>query len=143
MEEPRTRQPSQIRRTSPLTKTHPPCNAKKLTKNSQIRKRLYQLTGNLIPDAKLGAALTIRHLHTLIAKPPKQEKLAAVLSSRGLLAELSNVTLHDRKLTPIDKEVSVGRWKVIEEELTKRGLPVTGTMGLKKNKERQWLSGRA
>lgn len=66
-----------------------------------------------------------------------------MLSSRGLLAELSNVTLHDRKLTPIDKEVSVGRWKVIEEELTKRGLPVTGTMGLKRNKERQWLSGRA
>lgn len=66
-----------------------------------------------------------------------------MLTTRGILSELSNVTLHARKLTPIDKEVSVGRWKVIEEELTKRGLPVTGTMGLKRNKERQWLSGRA
>lgn len=108
----------------------------------QIRKRLYQLTGNLIPDAKLGAARTVKHVLTLVSKPPKQEKLADVLETQGTLAKLPNVTVHSRRVTPIDKEVQVGRWKVIEEELTKRGLPLTGTAGLGKNKERQWLSGK-
>jgi hypothetical protein len=31
---------------------------------------------------------------------------------------------------------------VIEEELTKRGLPITGTAGLSKNKERDWITGK-
>merc|ERR1712230_259947 len=38
-----------------------------------------------------------------------------------------NVTVHARRQTPIDREKNVGRWKVIEEELVQRGLPVTGT----------------
>lgn len=33
-----------------------------------------------------------------------------------------------RRFTPIDKEKETGRWKVIEEELTRRGLPVTGNI---------------
>ena len=69
-------------------------------------------------------------------------KLASLLQSRSELPTLPNVTLHSRKVTPIDKEIAVGRWKVVEEELKKRGLPVTGTAGLGKNKERDWLSGK-
>jgi hypothetical protein len=42
------------------------------------------------------------------------------------LLELPNVKIYDRRITPIDKEISVGRWKLIEEELKSRGLPVTG-----------------
>lgn len=122
------------------TPTHPPIHT---TNIPQIRKRLYQLTGTLIPDAKLAASRTVKHILTLVSKPPKQEKLAAILQTQGKLSKLANVTVHDRRVTPIDKEVSVGRWKVIEEELTKRGLPVTGTAGLGKNMERQWLTGKA
>ncbi|KAF7549414.1 hypothetical protein G7046_g8360 [Stylonectria norvegica] len=107
-----------------------------------ISKRLYQLTGHLIPDAKLGATRTVKHILTLTAKPPKQEKLADILSSRSDFGELANVKVHSKKIGPIDKEISVGRWKVIAEELTKRGLPLMGTAGLAKNKERDWLSGR-
>ena len=58
------------------------------------------------------------------------------------MQELANVKVHDRRISPIDREVSVGRWKVIEEALTKRGLPVTGTAGMSKNKERAWISGK-
>ncbi|KND86943.1 hypothetical protein TOPH_08420 [Tolypocladium ophioglossoides CBS 100239] len=107
-----------------------------------LRKRLYQLTGNLIPDAKLGAARTVKHILTLASKQPKPPKLAQLLSRRSDLQQLPNIKLHSRKIGPIDKEVAVGRWKVIEEELKKRDLPVTGTGGLSKNKERDWLSGK-
>ncbi|KPM33935.1 hypothetical protein AK830_g12637 [Neonectria ditissima] len=108
-----------------------------------IRKRVYQLTGRLIPDAKLGAASTAQHLLTLTVSPAKRgKKLAEILEMKGDLPALSNVTVHARKVGPIDKEIAVGRWKLIEEELTKRGLPVTGTAGLGKNKERDWLSGK-
>ncbi|KAG6001187.1 hypothetical protein E4U54_001157 [Claviceps lovelessii] len=107
-----------------------------------IRKRLYQLTGVLIPDAKLGAARTVKHLLTLVAKKPTPQKLAEVLERRSDIQQLANIKVHSRKIGPIEKEISVGRWKVIEEELTKRGLPVTGTAGLSKNKERDWITGK-
>ncbi|KAI5464839.1 hypothetical protein BGZ63DRAFT_421833 [Mariannaea sp. PMI_226] len=108
-----------------------------------IRKRIYQLTGRLIPDAKLGAARTAQHLLTLTVNPTKRgKKLIEILESKGELTSLPNVKVHNRKIGPIDKEVAVGRWKVIEEELTKRGLPITGTAGLGKNKERDWLTGK-
>ncbi|KAH7019498.1 hypothetical protein EDB80DRAFT_700962 [Ilyonectria destructans] len=108
-----------------------------------IRKRLYQLTGRLIPDSKLGAARTAQHLMTLTVNPTKRgKKLAEILETQSNLPTLSNVKVHSRKVGPIDKEIAVGRWKVIEEELSKRGLPATGTAGLAKNKERDWLTGK-
>ncbi|KYK60240.1 hypothetical protein DCS_01377 [Drechmeria coniospora] len=107
-----------------------------------VRKRLYQLTGNLIPDSKLGAARTVKHLLTLTAKPTKAPKLAEQLRRRDDLRKLTNVELHDSKIGPIQKEMAIGRWKVIEAELKKRNLPVTGAAGLSKNKERDWLTGK-
>lgn len=108
----------------------------------QIRKRVYQLTGRLIPDSKLGAARTAQHLLTLTVRPDAHKKLAEVLETRGDLPSLPNVTVHSRKIGPVAKETAIGRWKVIEEELAKRGLPVLGTAGLGKNKERDWLTGK-
>ncbi|EFZ02764.1 Ribosomal protein L50, mitochondria [Metarhizium robertsii ARSEF 23] len=107
-----------------------------------LRKRLYQLTGTLIADAKLGAAHTVRHVLTLASKKSQPKKLAELLETRSDVQELANVKVHSRKIGPIDKETALGRWKVIEEELTKRGLPVTGTAGMSKNKERDWISGK-
>ncbi len=37
-----------------------------------------------------------------------------------------NVAVHARRVTPIDRDHAVGRWKVIERELVARGLPVIG-----------------
>ncbi|KAF4983059.1 hypothetical protein FDECE_17389 [Fusarium decemcellulare] len=109
-----------------------------------IRKRLYQLTGRLIPDVKLGAANTAQHLLTLTVNPTKRgKKLAEILEAQGDLPSLPNVAVHDKKIGPVQREIAVGRWKVIEEELKKRDLPVTGTAGLGKNMERDWLTGKA
>lgn len=37
------------------------------------------------------------------------------------------MTVQTSRRTSIDKHKEVGRWKVIEDELTQRGLPVTGS----------------
>lgn len=108
----------------------------------QIRKRIFQTTGVLVPDARLGAARTIKHILTLAIKKPTPPKLATLLEERGVFQELPNFKLHSRKLGPVDREIAVGRWKVIEEELQKRNLPVTGTAGLPPNKERQRMEGK-
>ncbi|KAM0440053.1 hypothetical protein ACHAPT_001156 [Fusarium lateritium] len=109
-----------------------------------IRKRLYQLTGRLISDVKLGAARTPHHFLALTINPTKRgKKLAEILEIRSELPSLPNVKVHSKRVGPIDREIAVGRWKVIEEELRKRDLPVTGTAGLGKNMERDWLTGKA
>lgn len=93
---------------------------------------------------KLAAAKTPRELIIVALTINKRgKKLAEVLEEQKALAALPNVTVHNRRVTPIDREVAVGRWKVIEEELRKRDLPVTGTAGYGKNKERDWLTGKA
>ncbi|KAJ3536918.1 hypothetical protein NM208_g6516 [Fusarium decemcellulare] len=85
---------------------------------------------------------------TLLAGPQsnptkRSKKLAEILEAQGDLPSLPNVAVHDKKIGPVQREIAVGRWKVIEEELKKRDLPVTGTAGLGKNMERDWLTGKA
>lgn len=55
-------------------------------------------------------------------KPEKPKKLAELLLSNQELANLPNVKISDRKITMVDREREVGRWKVIEEELVERGI---------------------
>lgn len=66
-----------------------------------------------------------------------------MVEAKGALAELPNVKVYPRRVTPIDKEKMVGRWKVIVKELEKRELPITGTGGYEKSVERKWVDGKA
>lgn len=79
-------------------------------------------------------------------RPTKPRKvLDEIRSPRGRggeLLHLPNVKVYGRRVTPIDKEVFVGRWKIIEEELRRRGLPVTGTGGYGKAREKEWIMGK-
>ncbi|KDN66256.1 hypothetical protein CSUB01_06771 [Colletotrichum sublineola] len=109
---------------------------------TQVHKRVFQLTGHHVHDAKLAQVKTVADLISVIVKPPKPTKLADAVRERGELLELPNVRVHDRRVTPIDKETAVGRWKVITEELEKRGLPVTGHEHLPKPVQRKWIQGR-
>jgi hypothetical protein len=52
--------------------------------------------------------------------------LAQALQDQKQFSSLRNVNVSGKRITPIDKEKKVGRWKLIEQELTERGLPVTG-----------------
>ncbi|KAK1999380.1 hypothetical protein LX36DRAFT_690108 [Colletotrichum falcatum] len=107
-----------------------------------VHKRVFQLTGHHVHDAKLAQVKTVADLISIIAKPPRPAKLADEVRERGELLELPNVSVHDRRVTPIDKEKAVGRWKVITEELEKRGLPVTGHEHLPRPVQRKWIQGR-
>ncbi|KAK2808572.1 hypothetical protein FQN50_004604 [Emmonsiellopsis sp. PD_5] len=91
-------------------------------------KRTAQLTGHRIPDNELATISKASHLLPIFAEvsKTKKKKVADELVADGRLASLPNVRIMDRRYTPIDKEMEVGRWKVIEEELERRGLPVTG-----------------
>lgn len=94
--------------------------------NLQLLKRVMQLTGIRIPDPAIEDIKSIKNLLGLLVKKPKPKKLVDSLLIDGALTSLPNVKIMDRRYTPIDKEKEVGRWKVIEKELIKKGLPVTG-----------------
>lgn len=85
-----------------------------------------QLTGIRIPDSAINSAHTVRSLLTQITLKPKPAKLFDALAERRDLVELPNVKIFNRRITPIDQEKMVGRWKIIEKELSSRGLPLTG-----------------
>jgi len=85
-----------------------------------------QLTGIRLSDALIASSNTASALLTHYITVPKPRKLAEELQNKDNLLELPNVRVMPRRITPVDKEVEVGRWKVIEKELTERGLPVFG-----------------
>ncbi len=117
--------------------------ANSLTSDSQAAKRIQQLTGYRIPDGKLLAAGTIRSLLEHLVEPPKPKKLAELVETKGVFKDLPNVRVFPRRVTPIDKEKMVGRWKIIVNELEKRDLPVIGTGNHGAAIEKKWVEGRA
>ncbi|KAI9850775.1 MAG: hypothetical protein M1838_005108 [Thelocarpon superellum] len=91
-----------------------------------LLKRTVQLSGHRIPDPQIGAMSHVSSLLTALVTPPPPKKIADRLSIDERLAALPNVSLFKRRITPVDQEKMVGRWKIIERELKARGLPVTG-----------------
>ena len=72
----------------------------------------------------------------------KPKKVADALLKDERLTSLPNVKVIPRRVTPIDREIQVGRWKEIVEVLEDRGLPVTGGhRGEKNNAQKRKLRG--
>ena len=92
----------------------------------QVVKRVMQLIGKRISDPVIQRSNTAGELYNNLLIKPKPRKLFEELQDDETLSTLTNVKLRDRRLTPIDKETDAGRWKVIEQELLHRNLPVTG-----------------
>jgi hypothetical protein len=90
---------------------------------------MLQLTGIRMSDADINASKNVSDLLGFMATPPKPKKVIESLAQKQTLFDLPNVKIHARRVTPIDKERSVGRWKIIEKELETRGLPVVGHSG--------------
>ena len=84
------------------------------------------LTGARIPDPVIRKLSTPSDIVHHLKEKPKPKKLAEALMGRPDVVTIPNIQFFDRRHTPIDKEKEVGRWKLIEEELQKKGLPVTG-----------------
>ncbi|RMD41668.1 hypothetical protein DV735_g3430, partial [Chaetothyriales sp. CBS 134920] len=105
----------------------------------QILKSFRGLTGFTFADhflsslarPRTGPAATygdlVTHYLDVITKPPPTSVYDSLAASADLAAQ-PNVLIFPRRETPVDKEKEVGRWKVIEKELTERGLPVLGRL---------------
>ena len=85
-----------------------------------------QLTGKRIADPVIALSIDAGALAESLMVKPKPKKLAQLLVTQPNLTSIPNIQIYNRRYTPIDKEKEVGRWKVIEKELGKRGLPITG-----------------
>ncbi|KLU87286.1 hypothetical protein MAPG_06287 [Magnaporthiopsis poae ATCC 64411] len=114
-----------------------------ITLKFAIAKRVHQLSGHILVDSKLNSVQTINDLIKILVTPPKPKKLAEEIEARGELAKLPNVTVYNRRVTPIDKDKMVGRWKVVAQELEKRDLPVTGKGKHGRSVEKSWVRGGA
>jgi hypothetical protein len=90
----------------------------------QIIKRVFQLTGVKFPDSEIHNANTVRFLLSKLLKKPKPDKLVTVLEQNPKIQKLANVSISARRATKTDKEIKLGRQKLINDELRKRGLPV-------------------
>ncbi|KAF2167057.1 hypothetical protein M409DRAFT_22493 [Zasmidium cellare ATCC 36951] len=91
-----------------------------------ILKRAMQLTGKRIPDPALSNVRTLTDLYNALMIKEKPKKLTQDPKLEPLKA-MGNVQVHATRRTPVHKDKEVGRWKIIEDELKLRNLPVFGT----------------
>lgn len=120
--------------------TPPKPNELAPTMIQQAARGLQQLTGKPIPSRNLHNFGHLKERVTALARQPKPTEMAQKIVQQNPLLALPNVKVHATRITPIEKETQVGRWKVIVRELEKRKLPVTGN-GATGFRERKWIEG--
>ena len=104
----------------------------------QVTKRVFQLTGQLVPDHQLQSITTVQSLLHTLKKPPKPATLTQELQERHPdLRDLPNVTVAPKRVTRGDKEIALGRFKLMQEEFKKRQIPAYGHGYARKGKEVQ------
>ncbi|KAI5286518.1 hypothetical protein KEM54_006727 [Ascosphaera aggregata] len=89
-------------------------------------KRVMQLSGHFFPNSELPRLHSVGSVLKYLKKAskPKPKKIAETLLSAEDLTSLPNVKISPKKVSISARETEVGRWKIIEEELIRRGLPV-------------------
>ena len=83
-----------------------------------------QLTGCRIPDPAISDSKTIADLYYAFQAKEAPKKLAQTIELQRLNEQLPNVTIHPTRRTYVHKEKAIGRWKLIEDELMARDLPL-------------------
>lgn len=71
-------------------------------------------------------ATTLKDFQQAILTKPKPKKLAFTLLANEELMANRNIQVRGGRQTPVHRDRAVGRWKLIEEELVNKGLPVFG-----------------
>jgi hypothetical protein len=79
-----------------------------------------------ISDIVMHRATTLKDFQQAILTKPKPKKLSFALLANDELMANRNIQVRGGRQTPVHKDRAVGRWKLIEEELVNRGLPVFG-----------------
>ena len=144
-----------------------------LTLFDQICKRVYRDTGFKVPDHKLDAVRTVLDLYTLMTGSPRPATLyqsvrALVKPGHRATVPAANVeakkVLHDRPrimtkgpallrlpnvrvlptpLTEVQREREIGRWKEIQRQWRRRGLPTGKILShIDKGPEKAWAWGK-
>ncbi|KAK5732873.1 hypothetical protein LTR17_010146 [Elasticomyces elasticus] len=90
-------------------------------------KRTLQLTGKRLPDPAVSLSTTLADLYNHLQLKEQPKKLAQTPQMQRIKLSAPNVKVFTNRQTPIHKEKEIGRWKIIEEELVRRDLPVTGS----------------
>ncbi|KAK5680462.1 hypothetical protein LTS10_007390 [Elasticomyces elasticus] len=90
-------------------------------------KRTLQLTGKRLPDPAVSLSTTLADLYNHLQLKEQPKKLAQTPQMQRIKLSTPNVKVFTNRQTPIHKEKEIGRWKIIEEELVRRDLPVTGS----------------
>ncbi|TKA60543.1 hypothetical protein B0A55_11535, partial [Friedmanniomyces simplex] len=90
-------------------------------------KRIIQLTGKRLPDPAISLSTTLADLYDHVHMKEKPKTLAEAPQMQRIQLNAPNVQVFSSRRTPIHKEMDIGRWKIIEEELVRRDLPVTGS----------------
>ena len=93
------------------------------------------MTGRRIPDPDISAITTPKSLFDHLVKKPKAKRIADALLDSNTVTRLPNVQLLNKRYTMIDREIEIGRWKVIEEELKKKNLPIPGSADSRQGKK--------
>ncbi|KAI0594941.1 ribosomal subunit 39S-domain-containing protein [Biscogniauxia sp. FL1348] len=107
-----------------------------------VTKRVFQLTGQLVPDHALSDITSVTGLLQIVQKAPKPRTLTEEIQKRGKdLINLPNVTVAAKRVTRGDKEQALGRLKLMQEELRKRDLPLEGHGFARKNRELAQMRG--
>ncbi|KAI1104976.1 ribosomal subunit 39S-domain-containing protein [Jackrogersella minutella] len=107
-----------------------------------ITKRIFQLTGHLVPDHQLASITNVKTLLHVVQKPPKPKTLTEEIQERRQdLVQLPNVSFATKRVTRGDTAKAFGRFKLVEEELKKRELPLEGHGFIRKNREMSRLKG--
>ncbi|KAF2398275.1 hypothetical protein EJ06DRAFT_558131 [Trichodelitschia bisporula] len=100
-------------------------------KNPEIRfavvKRVMRRTGLTLADPIIQNCATAGALFNRITEKPKPQKLVEAIEVDKRLTKLPNVKVIPKRVGLVEKETQVGRWKIIKEELAKRGLSETGS----------------
>ena len=83
-----------------------------------------QLTGARIADPVVPYLNKADELVRHMLKPVPAKRLMDDLAGREEIGKLSNVEMWEKRYTEKDRETEIGRWKLIEAELQRRGLPL-------------------
>jgi len=92
----------------------------------QASKQILEETGMRVSDFDLQKVKTLGHLRRALVDQYQPKKTTQQLRVAESIQGLGNVQVYSRRRTPIHKQKEIGRWKLIEQELQERGLPVTG-----------------
>ncbi|WPH02832.1 Hypothetical protein R9X50_00570000 [Acrodontium crateriforme] len=91
-----------------------------------IVKRILQITGKRLSDPVVSRATTVEDLYNAYRAPIVPKKLHQQPQIKEVKVSIPNVKVHKKKQTTMHQEQEIGRWKIIEQELEKRRLPVKG-----------------